>query len=300
METNNDLFKSLSIVIPLRNMSGKLNNLFTEIKWLVAENAEVILVNDGSVDNTSNEIADYILKNRFQEEIVVINAKFGGPGASRNIGKEHVTRDWVCFWDADDTRNLQLMKAKIDLNIETDLIVTDFQKINALEKLEVSQHKIVLSATYDLIVNGGLWRVIFNSKFIQNIDFLNLMVGEDLIYLAKVLDLSPKISKISQVTYFYHVGQEAQITNNKFINQNALISLNELFEQLETRKIRGNKFIAVVLVKLIKTSLRNQKWNSFRILIRIMYRGNFQNLARNIFLIFCGLILIFKFKCLGK
>ena len=300
METNNDLFKRLSVVIPLRNMSGKLNNLFAEIKWLVAENAQVILVNDGSVDNTSNEIADYILRNRFQEDIVVINSKFGGPGAARNIGKENVTRDWVCFWDSDDTRNLQLMKAKIDLNVETDLIVTDFQKINALEKFEFSKHKIVSPTNYDLLVNGGLWRVIFNSKFIQKIDFLNLMVGEDLIYLAKVLDLSPQILKISEVTYFYHVGQEAQITNDKFINQNALISLNELFEQMETRKIKRNKFIAVVLVKLIKTSLRKQKWTSFKTLIGIMYRGNVQNLARNFFLIFCGLILISKFKSLGK
>jgi glycosyltransferase involved in cell wall biosynthesis len=300
METNNDLFKRLSVVIPLRNMSGRLNSLFAEIKWLVAEDAQVILVNDGSVDNTSNEIADYILRNRFQEDIVVINTKFGGPGAARNIGKENATRDWVCFWDADDTRNLQLMKARIDLNIETDLVVTDFQKINAVEKLEVSKHKIVSSPTYDLLVNGGLWRVIFNSKFIQKIDFLNLMVGEDLIYLAKVLDLSPQILKISEITYFYHVGQEAQITNDKFINQNALISLNELFEQMETQKIRRNKFIAVVLVKLIKTSLRNQKWISFKILTRIMYRGNVQNLARNLFLIFCGLILMSKFKSLGK
>ena len=192
------------------------------------------------------------------------------------------------------------MKAKIDLNVETDLIVTDFQKINAAEKIEVSKHKIVSSTNYDLLVNGGLWRVIFNSKFIQKIDFLNLIVGEDLIYLAEVLDLSPEILKISEVTYFYHVGQEAQITSDKFINQNALISLNQLFEQIELRKIRRNKFIALVIVKLIKTSLRKQKWISFKTLIRIMHRGNVQNLARNLFLIFCGLILISKFKYLGK
>lgn len=300
MAANNNLFQHLSIVIPIRNMSGKLNNLFNEIKYLVAEDAQVILVNDGSSDNTSNEIVYYILKNKFQEKIFFVNGEFGGPGAARNIGKRKATRNWVCFWDADDTRNLDLMKVSIDLKFGIDLIVTDFQKVNIVEKLQVTQHKVISSITHDLLVNGGLWRVIFNSKLIENIDFLNLMIGEDLIFLAKVLDLSPVISRISQVTYFYHVGQEAQITNGKFINKDALISINVIFGQLEARKIRRNQFIAVVLVKLIKTALRDQKCVGFKALIRIVYGGKLQNLVRNSLLIFYGLVLMFKIKAFGK
>jgi glycosyltransferase involved in cell wall biosynthesis len=300
MGTDNVFFKNLSVVIPLRNMSGRLNNLFTEIRYLVAEDTQVILVDDGSLDDTSQEITDFILNNRFQEKIIFINAKFGGPGVARNIGKDKATRNWVCFWDADDKRNLDLMKATMNLTFDTDLIITDFQKINTVENLEVTKHKVFPFYAYDLLVNGGLWRVVFNSKIIKNIDFLNLRIGEDLIFLAKVLDLSPKILKISQVTYFYHVGQEAQITNGKFINKDALISINVIFGQLEANKIRRNKFISVVLVKLIKTSLRNQKWVSFKALIRILYGGKLQNLVRNLFLIFHGLVIMFKIKALGK
>jgi glycosyltransferase involved in cell wall biosynthesis len=300
MDTDNVFFKNLSVVIPLRNMSGRLNNLFTEIRYLVAEDTQIILVDDGSSDDTSNEITDFILKNRFQEKIVFINAKFGGPGAARNVGKDKATRNWVCFWDADDKRNLDLMKATMNLTFDADLIITDFQKIYTVENLEVTKHRVFPFATHDLLVNGGLWRVVFNSKIIKNIDFLNLMIGEDLIFLARVLDLSPEISRISQVTYFYHVGQEAQITSGKFINKDALISINVIFGQLEAHKIRRNQFIAVVLVKLIKTSLRNQKWVGFKALIRIVYGGKLQNLVRNSLLIFYGLVLMLKIKALGN
>lgn len=300
MDTDNVFFKNLSVVIPLRNMSGRLNNLFTEIRYLVAEDTQIILVDDGSSDDTSNEITDFILKNRFQEKIVFINAKFGGPGAARNVGKDKATRNWVCFWDADDKRNLDLMKATMNLTFDADLIITDFQKIYTVENLEVTKHSVFPFATHDLLVNGGLWRVVFNSKIIKNIDFLNLMIGEDLIFLARVLDLSPEISRISQVTYFYHVGQEAQITSGKFINRDALISINVIFGQLEAHKIRRNQFIAVVLVKLIKTSLRNQKWGGFKALIGIVHGGKLQNLVRNSLLIFYGLVLMLKIKALGK
>lgn len=300
MGTDNVFFKNLSVVIPLRNMSGRLNNLFTEIRYLVAEDTQVILVDDGSLDETSNEITDFIFKNKFQDKIVFINAKFGGPGAARNIGKDKATRNWVCFWDADDKRNLDLMKATMNLTFAADLILTDFQKINTVGNIEVTKHRVFPFATHDLLVNGGLWRVVFNSKIIKNIDFLNLMIGEDLIFLAKVLDLSPIILRIPQVTYFYHVGQEAQITNGKFINKDALISINVIFGQLEARKIRRNQFIAVVLVKLIKTSLRDQKYVGFKALIRIVYGGKLQNSVRNSFLVIYGLVLMFKIKALGK
>lgn len=300
MAANNTLFQHLSIVIPIRNMSGKLNNLFNEIKYLVAEDAQVILVNDGSSDNTSNEIVDYILKNKFQEKIFFVNTEFGGPGAARNLGKRKATRNWVCFWDADDTRNLDLMKNIIDLKSGIDLIVTDFKKVNNVEKPQITQHKVISSATHDLLINGGLWRVIFNSKFIENIDFLNLSIGEDLVFLAKVLDLSPKILKISQTTYFYHIGQKSQITNSKFINHNALFSLNKIFGQIEVHEIKRNKFIAVVVIKLIKTALRSQKWFGFKVLIEIVHRDSLQNLMQNFILIFYGLIFMFKCKVLEK
>ena len=63
MGTDNVFFKNLSVVIPLRNMSGRLNNLFAEIRYLVAEDTQVILVDDGSLDDTSNEITEFIFKN---------------------------------------------------------------------------------------------------------------------------------------------------------------------------------------------------------------------------------------------
>lgn len=87
----------ISIIIPLYNKAKYVTKCLASVKKQTFADFEVIIVNDGSTDN-SVEIV-----NQFQDErIKLINKKNGGPSSARNRGIQEATGDWILFLDADD------------------------------------------------------------------------------------------------------------------------------------------------------------------------------------------------------
>ena len=91
----------LSIICPIWNMEGKLQNLQT---WMsqISNFVEVVLVYDESSDGTISEINKIVGKNQRREQITIVSGRFGSPGLARNAGSAVASGDWVCFWDSDD------------------------------------------------------------------------------------------------------------------------------------------------------------------------------------------------------
>lgn len=92
--------KVVSIICPVRNMSGRLQKLE---KWIheLGENprVEVVIVHDYSDDSTEAELKIICKK---YESIILKQGSYGDPGSARNAGLEICTGNWVTFWDSDD------------------------------------------------------------------------------------------------------------------------------------------------------------------------------------------------------
>ena len=93
--------KTVSLVIPTHNRFRILQRLLKSIEDLNIEPDEVIIINDGSVDQTQ-----YLLKNWEKENhnfvpIVFNNPASLGPGAARNIGIQLASSDAIAFTDDD-------------------------------------------------------------------------------------------------------------------------------------------------------------------------------------------------------
>ena len=89
----------ISIIVPIYNMEKYLNKGVNSIINQSYENLEIILVNDGSTDDSLN------ICNKFKKKdkrVVVLKKENGGLSSARNYGIEHANGKYISFVDADD------------------------------------------------------------------------------------------------------------------------------------------------------------------------------------------------------
>ena len=89
----------VSIIVPIYNTKKYLEACLSSIKNQTHKNLEIILVDDGSTDN-SGKIADAFAKSN--KCIKVIHQKNAGQSAARNAGLKKATGDFISFIDSDD------------------------------------------------------------------------------------------------------------------------------------------------------------------------------------------------------
>lgn len=121
--------KILSIIIPTYNMENYLRKGLDSLlisKGL--EFLEVVIVNDGSRDNSSKIAHEY--ENRYPDVFIVIDKLNGNYGSCINAGLKIVTGKYVKVLDADDsfiTENLEKL-VNVLLNVDVDLVFSDYIK----------------------------------------------------------------------------------------------------------------------------------------------------------------------------
>lgn len=90
----------ISVLVPAYNVALWLPSCLDSILAQTYQNLEIIVVNDGSTDNTGTILDSYAKKNG---RIVAIHQKNAGLVAARETGIAHATGDYVTFVDGDDT-----------------------------------------------------------------------------------------------------------------------------------------------------------------------------------------------------
>lgn len=89
----------ISIVVPIYNTEKYLSNCIDSIINQTYQNLEIILIDDGSTDN-SGKIADNYAKK--DKRVKVFHQKNQGQSAARNLGIKKATGDFISFIDSDD------------------------------------------------------------------------------------------------------------------------------------------------------------------------------------------------------
>lgn len=90
----------ISIITPIFNSEKFLQNCIESIQNQVFQNWELLLIDDGSTDNSRKICDEFAAKDN---RILVFYKKNGGASSARNIGLENASGEWVTFIDSDDT-----------------------------------------------------------------------------------------------------------------------------------------------------------------------------------------------------
>ena len=93
----------ISIIVPVYNVEKYLKRCIDSILNQSFTDFELILVDDGSTDNSGEIIDEYAIKD---ERIKVIHKENGGLSSARNVGIEYSKGNYIAFVDSDDWENV--------------------------------------------------------------------------------------------------------------------------------------------------------------------------------------------------
>ena len=103
--------KLVSIIVPVYNVEKYLPKCVDSLINQTYKNVEIILVDDGSTDQSGNICDTYLEKDN---RIVVLHKKNGGLSDARNFGIEHAKGDYYSFVDSDDYLKEQTIEYLVD------------------------------------------------------------------------------------------------------------------------------------------------------------------------------------------
>lgn len=236
--------KLVSIIIPAYNCETSIAYAIKSVLLQSYQNIELIVINDGSTDNTLLKIKK-IAKNN--DKIKVISQNNKGVSEARNNGIKVSKGTYIMFLDADDILNKNALESLINgFKYEIDLAVGSFFEINGEIK---SEH--LLPIEKDLVfnlnnipeefyINGFFhpcWGKLYLSKIIKenNIMFPSQRLSEDSMFNCAYLKHCKKIYLTKESVYIYqHINNNSltrQIDKDGLDNYIVLHhSLNELID----------------------------------------------------------------------
>lgn len=232
---------TLSIIIPVYNVEKYLLTCVNSVLTQTSSDYEIILVDDGSIDNSGNICDDFV---HIYKNIKVIHKKNGGLSDARNIGLESAHGRYIVFLDSDDYWDDKKLIEKIISTIQEsspDLIVFGYEKIYSNGKHIDYQPLVECDTVTELtkcneFITCAWDKVIKKDILIENnIRFEKGVYSEDMEWCAKLFLNSISCKVIKQTPYMYR-QREGSIT--KRVNEKNVSDIYHNY--LKCEKIREN------------------------------------------------------------
>lgn len=209
-----------SIIVPVYNTEEYLEKCIDSIIKQTYEDYEIILVNDGSTDNSKKIINEY--KNKYSDKIKVINKKNGGLSSARNKGVSKATGEYILFVDSDDYIEKGLLKTLASkTNDMPDLIRFQIKEICA-DKIcmyrELPFETVKGDKAFKKIVKyhyvEPAWCYAYRTAFYKEnkFSFAEGKIHEDFGLLPYVIMSASKVKSIGYVGYNYVIRSGSIMT----------------------------------------------------------------------------------------
>lgn len=248
--------KQISIIIPIYNASKYLDNCINSVLAQTFSNWEIILVNDGSQDN-SEEIALEFSSNC--DNIHYYFQKNEGVSAARNLGIEKSNGEWLIFLDSDDYWSSEYLQSIFNqYNGKSDIIITGITKIfkngSKKEILPPFDGVISIDKVFENFVlnqlNTGIFgfvsnKIIKKDLVLKNkINFdVNIKLCEDLDFFVKIYPLCDNFFFTSECGNFYRYFYK-----NNEVDYIALIQIFDKMKKMLTQNMQLNNKNEIALL----------------------------------------------------
>ena len=221
----------ISIIVPIYNAQNYIKKCIDSIINQTKKELEIILINDGSTDDT-----DKIIKKYNDKRIKYFINKNCGIGSTRNFGIEKATSKYILFIDSDDYLELDACE-KLYKKIEedkSDIVVYNFNKVDneIAEKVTIYpflKTNLKNSPNILLDINMSPWNKLYKRELIikNKIRFVEDLKYEDAPFVSETLYKADKISYLNEYLYNYiiHTNSETSIRDNKMFDIIKIVDL---------------------------------------------------------------------------
>lgn len=233
----------ISIIVPVYNLQEQIERCINSITAQTYKNIEILVVDDGSKDNSCNIIKKLAERD---SRIIPIFKENGGVTSARLAGLTKATGDYIGFVDGDDEIEIDMYEFLLDnaLKYEADIshcgyqMVFDDGRVNCF----YNTGRVVLqdrnTGLKDLLegsfVEPGLWNKLFHKKLFSNLLNKNLMdtsikINEDLLMNYYLFSEASRTVYEDRCKYHYLVRGES-VTR-------CSLSENKIFDPIKVKRI---------------------------------------------------------------
>lgn len=203
--------EKISIIVPVYNAEKYIEKCIQSIIDQTYTNIELLLVDDGSNDESLSIIKSWEKKDA---RIKVIQQENSGVSAARNAGLREATGRFIQFIDSDDTISLDFCCKMINIIGDADLCVCGINEIvdetivksKKLDMDENNQQKTIIEIAFmlyeaDLLNSPG--NKLYKKELISDMFLENMAMGEDLLFNLRYLENCKSISVLPMCLYQY-------------------------------------------------------------------------------------------------
>lgn len=209
--------EKISIIIPVYNAEKTIRRCLESILISKYKQYEIILIDDGSTDNSAAIISEYANRNN---QIKVITQANSGPSEARNRGLDLAEGEIIAFVDSDDFVRSDYLEQLAKSFDEKDADVVFFEYYRVMEDgTELLTYKLpeMESDYYINLIHlsekdmfGYTWIKAFRKKMLRNICFdTDINLFEDEIFTCRLLENCVNIYYLKEAIYFYVCVEES-------------------------------------------------------------------------------------------
>jgi glycosyltransferase involved in cell wall biosynthesis len=253
-------------VIPVGNLARDKINLARIIQLSNNYPVKLLIVMDCQDKDAIQEFKETNME-LLGEQVKILESDFGNPGGARQVGLQNVDTDWVCFWDSDDLPDVQNIIGSVDTIIPSRKILVGGFTVVDLDGKNFKANKFEVSrpdrCLRELARNPGIWRIAVSFEILRNLQFMNLSMGEDQLFIAEILALGEEIEFSSENFYFYNAFNPSSLTKNSraFLDlSSASTNMREILNKSNERHFETilRMYIFILISSLKRLPLRKK------------------------------------------
>lgn len=276
----------LSIIIPVYNVEKYIDECISSAVNQTLKEIEVIIIDDGSTDNSIKIIKDYEAK---YSNIIVVSNINEGVSVSRNIGLDRARGEYIFFLDSDDYIDLELGKDlyKLAKSQNLDMIHFDANVIYE-EEFEVKNNpydrsKIIKSTIYSgeefyqvaKKSNGYRAQVctyMYKNEFLKKnkLSFHQGILHEDELFTTKAIILANRILYIPKKYFFRRMRKGSIMTSRKSIRN--ILGYYTVAEQLYNIFINNSTELSITTKKILLRTIAGHYGYCNRLFLKLPYK----------------------------
>ena len=237
------MLPTISIIMPARNSADYLNRCIDSVISQKYTGWELIIINDGSTDNTHEIASDYCEKD---PRITLYDSTGAGVSMARNLGLEKACGRYVSFLDSDDMLDPEYLSDLIGLSEKENADISqcsffysypDGRNVNDNEAVTAlfSGHEEIMNAYFSGMigkVNLACWGKLYSSDLIKDVRFdETLKIQEDAYFTFQCCMKASKVACSSAACYYY--SQNPKSVMNKPFDGSKMQYLTVLDRELE-------------------------------------------------------------------
>ncbi len=208
----------ITVIVPAYNCQATIESCIKSIQNQTYKNLEIIVINDGSTDNT--EAVLFALQGN-DERIKVISIPNGGVSHARNIGLDIASGAYITFVDSDDYIDKEMYEILYNLikeynvriahcsykNVDGEAIIP----VGDTDKITVQNHdEAMMCLLSGKLFSGGIWNKLYKKELFDGIRFdESIRINEDVLANFELFDLVDESVFIDKALYSYVVNNDS-------------------------------------------------------------------------------------------